>query len=62
MNTPETMGMNPINAFMTKWTFKHMLSKSAHPKAELNEFAARSSFDTSDIHEVGMGFEVWLRK
>ena len=58
----KSMHMNPINAFMTKWTFMHMLTKSAHPKDELREFASASSFGSCDIRDDGMGYALWLQK
>ncbi len=58
----KTMKLSPVNALMTKWTFQTTLKKNAHPKQELNAFAAKSRFGKCQIQEDGMSYLVWLRK
>jgi ubiquinone/menaquinone biosynthesis C-methylase UbiE len=56
------MDLNPINAFITKWTFKHILLKNAYTKAEIQQFIARTDFTRSEIREDNVSMEIWLEK
>jgi ubiquinone/menaquinone biosynthesis C-methylase UbiE len=56
------MGVGRLNAFMIKWTFKHMLTKRAYTSGELHAFVAQSRFDNYEIVEDGIGLEVRLVK
>ncbi len=58
----ERLKLNPINAFMTKFIFKHTLLKSAHTKSEIQEFAAKSRFGSCNIQSDDLALEIWLRK
>ncbi len=58
----KTMGLGPIDSLMTKWTFKYMLTKSAHSKDEIIGFISQTGFRKSEIKENGLGFEVWMIK
>jgi ubiquinone/menaquinone biosynthesis C-methylase UbiE len=54
--------LNPMNAYVTKFIFKHALLKSAHTRSEIQEFAAKSRFETCEIQGDDMTLEIWLRK
>ena len=60
----EVKGMNldPINAFMVKWTFDHMLLKSAYRIEEMKALAAQTPFGKCRIEIDGVGFQAWLEK
>ena len=60
----EVKGMNlgPINAFMVKWTFDHMLLKSAYRIEEMKALAAQTPFGKCRIGIDGVGFQAWLKK
>ncbi|HVU13636.1 MAG TPA: class I SAM-dependent methyltransferase [Phototrophicaceae bacterium] len=58
----KTMRLSPVSAFMTKLTFQTTLKKTAHPRQELNAFAAQSRFGKCQIQESSMSYLVWLRK
>lgn len=56
------MGLDPINALMVKWTFKHMLLKSAYSLNEMKAMVAKTPFGKCKIDLNGIGFQVWLEK
>jgi ubiquinone/menaquinone biosynthesis C-methylase UbiE len=56
------MGLDPVNAFLVKWTFDHMLLKSAYTIDEMRAIVARSPFGECRIDVKGVGFQVWLEK
>jgi ubiquinone/menaquinone biosynthesis C-methylase UbiE len=56
------MGLSPLNAFLTRWTFRLMLLKSAYTYAALERMVARSRFGTGEIRPDGIGFELRLAK
>ena len=58
----DNLRLNPINAFMTKWTFKHTLLKNAYTKAEIREFVLETDFARCDIRENPMDMDIWLEK
>jgi ubiquinone/menaquinone biosynthesis C-methylase UbiE len=56
------MGLGSMDAFFTRMAFKHMLTKLAHTKEELHELAAATPFQTCEVTETEVGYEVVLRK
>lgn len=48
-------------AFM-RWTFLHMLRKTAHSKEEFEDLVSRTAFSGHEIREDPLGYEVWLYK
>lgn len=57
-----TMRLSTFNAYLTRWTFRHMLLKSAYTRDELQWMAARSRFRGCAIASQGIGFELRLTK
>lgn len=55
-------GRSPIDAWMTKWTFRHMLLKRAYTREEFIRMVAQSRFGMYQIRVLGLGFEVRLEK
>ena len=49
-----------MNAWMTKFTFKHMLLKRAYTEAQMKSLAAESVFKSCEIIRVPIGMEVRL--
>jgi len=60
--TVEDMHLGPLDAFMTRMTFRHMLRKRAYSRDEFQRMAAATAFGRADIDEMPIGFDVWLRK
>jgi ubiquinone/menaquinone biosynthesis C-methylase UbiE len=60
----EVRGMNLswLNAFLTRWTFRLLLLKSAYTTAALEELVAASRFGTGEICRDGIGFDLRLVK
>jgi ubiquinone/menaquinone biosynthesis C-methylase UbiE len=58
----ERAGMGPVNAFMTKFTFRHMLLKRAYTRAEFERFIAEGGWAESRIDAAPVGFEITLTK
>jgi ubiquinone/menaquinone biosynthesis C-methylase UbiE len=60
----EVKGMNldPLNRFFVKWTFDHMLLKSAYSIEQMKSMVAQTPFGTCRIDVKGIGFMVWLEK
>ena len=56
------LGLSWWSTWTTKLTFRFMLLKRAHSKAQLERFLADAGVRSFEIHEEPMGFEVWLRK
>jgi ubiquinone/menaquinone biosynthesis C-methylase UbiE len=56
------MRLGPLNQALVRWTFKHMLLKSAYSLEEMRAFVAQTPFGTCKIETHGIGFEVWLEK
>jgi ubiquinone/menaquinone biosynthesis C-methylase UbiE len=58
----DRMGLNRVNTFITKWTFKHFLLKNAYAKEDIQRFVSQTSFGECDIRENAIGMEIWLAK
>ncbi len=56
------MKLDPINRFMVKWTFDHMLLKSAYSVEEMKSMVAKTPFGTGRVIVEGVGFQLWLQK
>lgn len=56
------MGLGRVDAFMTGWTFKHMLVKNAYSIDEMRAFVAQTPFGRCRIDASGIGFQLWLEK
>ncbi len=56
------MNLTRLDAFLTRWTFRHMLLKRAYSREDLEEMSARSRFRTCEIGADGVGFELRLTK
>ncbi len=56
------MDLGPLNRFMVRWTFDHMLLKSAYSMDEMKAMIAQTPFGTGKIDVSGVGFQVWLEK
>jgi ubiquinone/menaquinone biosynthesis C-methylase UbiE len=56
------MGLDSINQFFVKWTFDHMLLKSAYSLDQMKSMVAQTQFGTCRIDVKGVGFLVWLEK
>jgi len=56
------LGLSWWSTWTTKLTFRFMLLKRAHSKAQFERFLAEAGVRSFEIREEPMGFEVWLRK
>ncbi len=56
------MGLDPLNRFFVKWTFDHMLLKSAYSLDQMKSMVAQTPFDKCRIDVKGVGFMIWLEK
>lgn len=55
-------GRKWLDAWMTRWTFRHMLMKRAYTQADFQRLAQQSRFATCDINPTDIGLEVHLLK
>ena len=55
-------GRSPIDAWMTTWTFRHMLLKRAYSRDEFLNMAKQTRFGACQIRASGIGLEVQFRK
>ena len=55
-------GRNRIDAWMTKWTFRHVLLKRAYTRNDFVQMAKDSSFGACQIEPSTIGLEVWFMK
>jgi ubiquinone/menaquinone biosynthesis C-methylase UbiE len=58
----DAMGLNGINTFMTKFTFKHMLLKRAYTADAFRQMITQTSFKKYDIQPDAIGMEIHLEK
>jgi ubiquinone/menaquinone biosynthesis C-methylase UbiE len=56
------MGLGPVNSFLVRWTFEHMLLKSAYSVEQMRSMVAQTPFGGCRIEVSGVGFEIWLEK
>ena len=55
-------GRNRIDAWMTKWTFQHVLLKRAYTRNDFVRMSKQSRFGSCDVRASAIGFEVQFRK
>ena len=55
-------GRKWFDAWMTQWTFRHMLMKRAYSEADFRRMAQQSAFARCDVSATGIGLEVHLLK
>jgi ubiquinone/menaquinone biosynthesis C-methylase UbiE len=58
----DKLKLSRTSAWMTKWTFKHMLLKRAHTEESMRALAAASDFGACAITRNAVGMEVRLRR
>jgi ubiquinone/menaquinone biosynthesis C-methylase UbiE len=58
----EGMELDPLNRFFVKWTFDHMLLKSAYTVEQMKSMVAQTPFVSCRIDVKGVGFMAWLEK
>lgn len=56
------MNLSWFSSVLTKLTFKHMLRKRAYSREQLQGMVAQTPFQTCEIREEALGFEVMLGK
>ena len=56
------MGLDRVNAFLVKWTFDHMLLKSAYSIDEMKTMVAQTPFGKCKVEVKSVGFQAWLEK
>jgi ubiquinone/menaquinone biosynthesis C-methylase UbiE len=56
------MGLDRVNKFLVRWTFDHMLLRSAYSIDAMRAMVAQTPFGTCRIDVKGVGFQVWLEK
>ena len=56
------MQLSPLNALLTRWTFRLMLLRTAYTREALEAIVARSRFGQGEILVDGIGFELRLAK
>jgi ubiquinone/menaquinone biosynthesis C-methylase UbiE len=57
-----SLKQSPLSAFVTKWTFRLMLTRRAYTRGEFVDFIRQTDFGKSDIEETRTGFEISLVK
>jgi ubiquinone/menaquinone biosynthesis C-methylase UbiE len=57
-----TMHLSPLNAWITRWTFRSLLLKRAYTRGDVEQMAAVSRFGTCEIKVDGIGFELSLAR
>jgi ubiquinone/menaquinone biosynthesis C-methylase UbiE len=55
-------GRKRIDAWMTRWTFRHLLLKRAYTKDDFIQMAKQSSFGACEVNVASIGLEVRFRK
>jgi len=57
-----SMQLSPLNRWLTRWTFQHMLLKRAYSGEDLARMCAQSRFGRGEIRDDGIGFELRLAR
>ncbi len=60
VNYVDGLHISPVNSWMTKFTFKHMLLKRAYTEAQMNSLTAESDFKSCEVLLNALGMEVRL--
>ena len=58
----QNMGLDRINAYLVRWTFDHMLLKSAYRIKDIESMISRTPFSNGIFKVNGIGFQVWFSK
>jgi ubiquinone/menaquinone biosynthesis C-methylase UbiE len=58
----QQMRLGPINSWITRLTFKHVLLKRAYRHEDMQSMVAASRFKSCELRSDGIGFEAYLRK
>jgi ubiquinone/menaquinone biosynthesis C-methylase UbiE len=58
----DSMGLNTVNKLVTKLVFRHFLLKTAYTRGQFERMLAQSNFQSIDIQEVDIGFEILMTK
>jgi ubiquinone/menaquinone biosynthesis C-methylase UbiE len=56
------MGLGRLDEAFIRWTFNHILLKSAYTVQEIQRFAAQTPFGECRIDQDGLGFTAWFEK
>jgi ubiquinone/menaquinone biosynthesis C-methylase UbiE len=56
------MHLSPLNAFITRLTFRHMLLKRAYTTANLERFVSATRFSGCELRDNAIEIQVWLAK
>lgn len=56
------MKLSRVDAALTRWTFRFLLLRTAHPREALDAMARRSPFGGCEIRNDGIGLELRLAK
>ncbi len=52
------MKLNPLNSFLTRWTFRHVLLKNAYTQDRFEALVRRTKFKRCDIQTDLIGMEI----
>lgn len=58
----KNMHLGRVDEMTTRWTFKHMLLKTAYGIDEMRDFAAQTPFGDPRVDVSGIGFQLWMEK
>lgn len=58
----DAMHVNPVNAFLTRLTFRFVLLKRAFTRPQFEQMLNRTKFESVDIRQDGIGLELWLSR
>jgi ubiquinone/menaquinone biosynthesis C-methylase UbiE len=56
------MGLNAVNAWLTRWTFAHILLKNAYTATSIRQVVAQTEFAGCTIDESDIAMAVWLHR
>lgn len=56
------MGLSTVNRVLTRLAFRTTLLKSAYSREQFEGMLAQTQFSGVEIHESGIGLEVWMTK
>jgi len=54
----QRMRLSPVNALVTRLTFRFMLLKSAYSRTQVEQLVSRTPFSRYEIDTHGIGFEL----
>lgn len=58
----DAMHVGPVNAFITRMTFRFMLLKRAYSRADFEKMLKQTALEEAEVRQDLIGLELWLKR